>query len=117
MILLFESTDGHGDDERQRIKVVQWEIAERILVLGGDVVLDWGFWSRAERDDYRARAVALGARAVLRYLEASREELKRRLVARNAALPTDSFRVDTAELDLRWTMFDPPASEELQPSS
>jgi predicted kinase len=114
MIRLFASTDGHGDEQRERIKTVQWEIAERILRLGGDVVLDWAFWLRSERDDYRARAAALGARAELRFLDAARDELLRRLAERDVNRPTDSFPVTAAEFDLWTTMFERPTEDELE---
>jgi predicted kinase len=55
MVQLFASADGHGDAEREAIKQVQWEIATQVARFGVDVVLDWGYWSRQERDDYRAR--------------------------------------------------------------
>ena len=114
MIRLFRSADGHGDEERVRIKAVQWEIAERILRLGGDVVLDWAFWLRSERDDFRARAAALGVMAELRYLDVPRDELLRRLAERKSSQPVDSFPVSPAELDLWMTMFEPPTPDEIE---
>jgi predicted kinase len=55
----------------------------RALQLGLDVVLDYGLWARAERDDFRARAEALGARVDFRFLEVPDAELFRRIEARN----------------------------------
>ena len=34
---------------RGTVEAVQWAVAERALILGCDVVLDWGFWSREGR--------------------------------------------------------------------
>ena len=56
MVQLFGSTTGSGEAQRDAIKQVQWEIAVQVAQLSRDVVLDWGFWSRAEREDYRTRA-------------------------------------------------------------
>src|SRR5688500_14717118 len=53
--------DGYDEARRAAVEAAQWEIAARVLSLGVNVILDWGFWSRVERDDYRARAKALGA--------------------------------------------------------
>ena len=39
-----------------------WNIASRALELGTNVILDFGFWAREEREDYRLRAKRLGAR-------------------------------------------------------
>jgi predicted kinase len=57
----------------------------RCLVLGLDVVLDYGFWSRKERDEVRALVARLGARACLYRLECPEDEARRRIDARNQA--------------------------------
>jgi predicted kinase len=38
------------------IETLQWEGASRALALGINVILDYGFWAREEREDFRARA-------------------------------------------------------------
>ena len=109
-----ESIVGDGYDEARRaaVEAAQWEIAARVLSLGVSVILDWGFWSRAERDDYRARAEALGANAEVWYLDATRAELAARLVIRNDDLPPNTFRVSLDDLD-RWSnLFEPPPEDE-----
>ena len=106
---------GDGYDERRRAAVeqVQWELAEKLLRLGIDVVLDNGFWSRAERDALRRRAGAIGARTELHFLDVPLSELELRLSARNRALPRNAFRVEAADLR-RWAgLFEPPAADEL----
>jgi len=110
---LFHAAYGHDNEKRETVKRVQWETAVRALRLGVDVVLDWGFWARSERDDWRARAAALGVRTELRFLDVPRDELLRRLAARNAALPPDTFHVDDAELDEWLLLFEPPTADEL----
>src|SRR6185503_13749938 len=79
MVQLFGSTTGHGEAQRDAIKQIQWEIAVQVAQLGRDVVLDWGFWSRAEREDYRTRAATVGLRSELRFLDVPLEELIHRL--------------------------------------
>ena len=101
------------DRLREPIEAVQWEVAARALALGVDVVLDWGFWSRAERVTCRARAEALGAKTELHFLAASRDELWERLSRRNASLPPGTFPVTEAELDLWLLQFQPPSADEL----
>lgn len=97
---------------RPQVERLQWALALRALRLGMNVVLDWGLWTREERDPYRTEAQGLGIRVVLCVLDASREELLRRLAARNADLPAGTFRIDEAQLDraLRW--FERPAASE-----
>ena len=106
--------DPHDEEKRAEVEALQWEVAERALVLGVDVVLDWGFWSRSERDDFRSRAAALGARAEVRFLNVPRGEFSARLGVRSAAPPQGTFRVSDAELDLWRTRFEPPTPDELE---
>src|SRR6185312_10207430 len=71
--------DGWDEQRREQVEKVQWALAQRLLTLGLNVVLESGFWSRAERQAFRVRASELGADSKLIYCEATREELKRRL--------------------------------------
>jgi hypothetical protein len=70
--------DGYDDAKRAAVEAVQWEIAARALSLGVDVILENGFWSRSERDDFRSRAAAVGAETKLYFLDVPRDELLRR---------------------------------------
>ena len=101
------------DRLRDPVEAIQWDVARRALVLGVDVVLEFGFWSRAERERFRRGAEALGARVELRYLDVSKEELWARLSRRNADLPPGTFTVSREELDLWWDWFEPPTEDEL----
>jgi predicted kinase len=100
------------DRLRAPVEKLQWEVARRALVLGIDVVLEFGFWSREERRAFRAQAEALGAQVALHYLAASRDELWARLSKRNASLPPGTFSVSEAELEQWWNWFEPPAEDE-----
>ena len=94
------------DRLRAPVEALQWDVAARALVLGIDVILEWGFWARRERQDYRARVE-------VRFLEVSREALWEWLSRRNAALPPGTFAVTQEQLDLWWSWFEPPSSEEV----
>jgi predicted kinase len=112
--LLADATDmAELDRLRSPVEAVQWEVAKRVLALGVDVVLEWGFWSRDERIWYRSQAEAIGAQVELRYLEVRRDELWARLSKRNAHLPPGTFVVTEEQLDLWWSWFQPPAADEL----
>jgi predicted kinase len=100
--------DGYDFVRRDAIQTVQLQIARRVLELGVSVVLEAGFWKRAERDEARALAAAVGARAKLHFLDAPLSELKRRVRMRNAALPPDTFVVDPDDLDLWATWLERP---------
>jgi predicted kinase len=104
------------DRLRSPVEAVQWDVAARVLALGVDVILDWGLWGRGERDDFRARGEALGARVEVCFLDVPQAELASRLAARNAELPAGHpFRVNEEQLELWSTWFEPPMAEEFAP--
>jgi predicted kinase len=106
--------NGYDEGRREAVEAVQWEIAARAIGLGVDVILENGFWSRAERDDYRQWAAALGAKTKLYFLDVGRDELLKRLASRNAALPAETFTVSEAQLDLWQRSFEPPTADEFE---
>ena len=102
------------DDERHtQIEGVMWTVAARVLQLGQDVILDFGFWSREERYDFRARAAALGADCRVHYLPATLQTLQQRAVRRNAQLPDHTFEVGPEELADWFSRFEAPTDDEL----
>ena len=76
----------HFADFCRRVSDQIDEIWPRCLQFGLDVVLDFGFWNRQERDDTRAKISALGAQARLYRLTCSDDEAWRRLEKRNTNL-------------------------------
>jgi predicted kinase len=103
------------DAARDPMEETLWELSARVLSLGIDVILEYGFWSRSEREDYRRRAAHLGARSELHFTHASEQELLRRLAIRNADPPAGSFRIEQERL-VEWiSVFEAPDEEELEP--
>ncbi|MFI7641804.1 AAA family ATPase [Nonomuraea sp. NPDC049400] len=100
--------DPHDSEARARLERLLWEHARELLRLGQTVILEYGFWSRAERDELRLAARALGAAVELRYLGAPLEELHRRLEARNASGGWGTVPVSRAMLEEWATIFEPP---------
>ncbi len=68
---------------RDRIERLHWRLAQEVLQLGQSVILESGFWSRAERDEKRLAARELGAGVELHYLDVPLDELWRRIALRN----------------------------------
>lgn len=89
-----------------------WSVARRALVLGLSVALDYGLWSRQEREMYRLRARGLGVGVVLHVLDLPLDDLWWRLQARNADLPSGTFPITRAELEEWNGWFERPTSEE-----
>lgn len=101
------------DAARDPVETVQWQTARRALELGINVVLDFGVWSRRERDDFRARAAEVRADTKLCYLDVPIEVLLDRIECRNAELPAGCFHV-TAERMRQWdAVFERPEADEL----
>ncbi len=96
----------YDEGARERVDALQWAMALQMLRGGGSVIWDKGFWARAERDRYRAEAQEAGAMARFYLLDAPSEELRKRLIARNAVSPPEQ-RVNPDDLDLRASWFEP----------
>lgn len=104
-------------DVRSRVEALQWSVAKDLLVAGMTVIIEWGTWARTERDQLRSEARALGAAVELRFLDASDDELWRRIHARDAEDPPVT-RHDVAEwrtyldrpTDAELALFDTPGS-------
>ena len=112
MILGDPADTAELDRLRSPVETIQWEVAKRALVLGVDVVLEYGFWSREERTFFRKEDEALGARVELRYLDVSRDELWARLSQRNADLKPGTFPVTEDQLMLWFSLFQVPKPDE-----
>ena len=82
---------------RSRVEALQWEIAQRLLGHGLTVIVDWGTWARAERDQLRMAAQDIGAETELVYLAAPIEVRWHRIKDRldRAAFGTVPLAFDT----------------------
>lgn len=109
---------GHGrhNSRHNALESLLWDVAARALVLGVNVVLDFGCWTKSERDEFRARAHQLGADFRIHFTDASEEVLLQRLTARNADLPEGTFRIPEVELKEWIGLFERPSEDELEPS-
>jgi predicted kinase len=83
----------------------------RCLRLGVDVVLDYGFWSRAERDHVRELVISSGSQVLLYNVECSAEEAWRRVSARNRQAHR-SLYIAPATFDLLKGRVEPLQSDE-----
>ncbi|MDH6213728.1 AAA family ATPase [Streptomyces pseudovenezuelae] len=102
-------------DERMRARLERrfWEHAQDLLRLGQAVILEFGFWERAERDEKRSAARALGVPVELHYLAASVDELCRRLEARSRTGGPGAVLIGRALLEEYAKLFQAPDAEEL----
>lgn len=109
-----EDPEAAARDERKfLVHDVQWELVERLLASGISVILDWGVWSREERDQIRERGRELGATVETIFLDVPLETLHQRIAERNLDLPPGTFRISPQELDEWAGIFEPPTEDEL----
>ena len=101
------------DAARDPVEVALWKLAERALTLGLDVIVEYGFWSREEREFFRTRAETVGATVDLRFVDAPPDELWRRIEERNKDLPP-AYRNHREELDAWLKVFQPPTEDEFR---
>jgi predicted kinase len=103
------------DKRHDLIEDLLWQMAARALSLGTNVILDFGFWAKEERDDYRSRASKLGARSEIIFMNVDKEELMKRVRIRNENL-TNTIPYIREELMMSWIQFfQKPDIHELRP--
>ena len=109
----------HPDHDARHglIEDLMWSVAARALTLGTNVILDFGFWGKSEREDYRARAAQLGARSIVHFLDVPEETLLARLEARNSNLPAGAFQIPASKLKEWMQVFQAPSEDELPKKS
>jgi predicted kinase len=93
-------------------KELAYDLAERIARMGIDVVLDFGFWSRTERDAIRARFSANSTAYAFYFFDVPDDVLKERIARRNANLPSGSYEITEEMFDLFSARFEPPGEDE-----
>jgi predicted kinase len=83
----------------------------RCLELGLDVVLDFGFWPRRQRDETRATALAVGAGTRLYRLTCTEDEAWRRVQKRNLNLDGSLF-INRNTFEVLKSRFEPLGDDE-----
>ena len=110
--------DIHDPDHDKRHGLIEdmlWQIAARALSLGTNIILDFGFWAKEERDDYRLRARKLGARSEIVFMDLHEAELMKRVKSRNENL-TNTIHYIPEEMMKSWiAFFQKPDINELLP--
>ena len=109
-----DAMDSEHDKRHSIIEEIEWEIAERALSLGIDVIMDFGFWGKEERMFHKNKAKKLGVNFKIHYMDVSIEELYKRLEKRNQELPDGAFTIPKEKMDEYVPKFEIPGKEELE---
>lgn len=109
-----DAEEPEHDSRHTLIEMMLWKVASRALQLGTNVILDFGFWAREEREDYRSRAKALGASSEVHFLDVPTDELMRRLRERNSQSSPLNFYIPEAMMKPWIAFFQRPMPDELE---
>jgi len=93
-----------------------WDISEQILARRGNVVLDLGFTTKAQRDAFVDKAKEIGVSAEIHYLSVPIEIRKHRVAKRNAEKDPSvySFEVTDQMFEFMEPRFEQPSEDELK---
>ncbi|MCC9308404.1 ATP-binding protein [Kitasatospora sp. RB6PN24] len=99
------------DQLKEEVRREQRQELVELMLAGRDVVVDYSFWSRAARDDYKALVESHGCRWELVHLKADRTTLERRLAVRNGEVGANSVTVGGELLARYLADFEEPVGE------
>lgn len=97
-------------DARAKLEQRFWRLAQDIALGGSTAILENGFWSKAERDEYLKVARERGFGVELRALFVPKEETRRRLSARGME---GDDQILSEKLDEYYELFETPTKAEL----
>ena len=103
--------DGHAQWDHKIIDLSR-DVAFQFAQKGTDVIIDEGFWEKETRDEMRKRTDAIGAKAVLYYVDTPIETIRERVVGRNRNVTKDSFHISEELLDSYLKYWQPPTKDE-----
>lgn len=111
MLKLFgEITDRKIFDEKlTATKNLIYDISKQLLVKN-DVVLDFGFWTRNERD--KVKLLFKNSKVVLVYLKLDNEEIFKQVENRNKNLQDNEYFMDRPTFDFLSAKFEEPTEDE-----
>ncbi|MFI0965859.1 AAA family ATPase [Streptomyces sp. NPDC021080] len=99
------------DRLKEEVRREQRQELVELMRAGRDVVVDYSFWSRAARDDYKSLIENCGHHWELIHLKADRTILERRLEARNREAGANSVTVDETLFNRYLAVFEEPDGE------
>lgn len=97
---------------RDNVDRLQWAVAQSIVLCGGTALIESGHWMKAERDEKRLWARAVGARVELRYLDVPTDVLLERARQRSVGGGWAKYPLSDDELRGWLNYFEPPSDRE-----
>jgi predicted kinase len=106
--------DEWDEEFRVRLETQLWALSRQLLAQDQSVVLEWGHWARAERDEKRLGARALGVGVELHYLPVPLEELIERAEQRTLSGAWTAAPMTRLHFETWATIFQAPDEEEIR---
>jgi predicted kinase len=104
--------DLFDDQLRIRVEAQLIELAFELLAAGRSCILDFGLWSREERDALRLRARAEEVRVELHVLDVELDELVRRAAKRYSEAPQTTVEMSPEQMAIWASSFQVPSEAE-----
>lgn len=117
LALLGQNAGDLLDDYVAKLEKYLYQKSLEIIETGINVVLDWGFWTKRERDEAKAFYSSNNVEFEFHYIDISDEEWYRRLDKRNKAVvekKTNAYYVDEGLADKFKQLFEVPSKDEIQ---
>lgn len=102
------------DTYARRAEAYLLSLSLQILRTGTDVILDWGLWTRAQRDRLRTFWNGHGVEYEIHYLRIGKDEWERRIRSRNGKQENkpSAYFVDEGLLRKVESLFEEPSEDE-----
>ena len=117
-LAVFDGDLGEKHDEYvKRVKRYLLKKAVEIVRTGTVVVLDWGFWTKAEREFTKAFFRDNGIETEMHYLDISEEQWQKNIRKRNAEVlagKISAYYVDDGLLEKLDSVFEMPEKDEIE---
>jgi len=93
-----------------------WQVSEQILANNGNVILDLGFTTKAQRDVFSNRAKEMNVDSEIHYLDAPKDTRKQRIAKRNLEKDPAVFAFEVTDVMFNFmeTKFEAPDQDELE---
>jgi len=104
------------DEVVARLKEYYLRKAEACIACGADVILDYGFWTRAERKEVSGRLAGKGIPFEWHYIDISPERWRRNIEKRNALVlegKADAYYLDEGLMGKLERLFEAPERDEI----
>lgn len=100
-------------DARARIETIQRDVSHGLVRLGTSVVIEWGLWTRTERDEIRLATRAHGGLVHLEFLDAPVDVLLTRIEERAREQVVGSRAITRDDLEAWSAAIERPTPDEL----